>query len=269
MNFKIFFVLLITINSMRCLTPARVILATDNNPTYIQFWPIVAKAWQQWIDLKPTLALVAEEGVRVDESLGDVIHFKPIPGIPTSFYAQVVRLLLPILYPDEVCILSDIDMLPISRIFFTRCAEHIPDDHFVVYTNKAYEGLKAVQYPICYNAAKGSVFRALVGITSLSEIPRMVCDWYNFKIGWTSDEKILYGLLRLWEGYPDKLSLLGYKTGNQRIDRGNWGYDKALLESGYYIDSHLFRPYHQYKHTIDTLIQSVITIQPFNKECRS
>ena len=73
----------------------RVILATDANPDYIQFWPIVAKSWKEIVEVKPTLALIANKETKIDESLGDVIRFEPIDGIPTSFQAQVIRLLLP------------------------------------------------------------------------------------------------------------------------------------------------------------------------------
>ncbi len=49
----------------------RVILSTNNHPMYIQFWPIVAPLWKA-IGLQPTLALIADENCRIDETLGDV-----------------------------------------------------------------------------------------------------------------------------------------------------------------------------------------------------
>lgn len=247
--------------STSCFRPQRVILSTDDNPTYIQFWPLVAKAWQHWVGIKPTLALIANDDVVVDESLGDVIRFKPIPGIPTSFYAQVVRLLLPAaLYPHEVCILSDIDMLPLSKIFFMHSADKARDEDFVVYTDKAYDGSN-MQYPICYNAARGSVFREIVGINSLEGIPAKVREWFGFKIGWTTDELILFGLLLSWKGNPDRLIRLGYKMGSQRIDRSCWDFDEILLSSGYYVDSHMLRPYEKHRVQIDALVESVFKNQ--------
>jgi hypothetical protein len=244
-----------------CLIPQRVILSTDANPLYIQFWPLVAKAWKDLIGVNPTLALVADDSVQVDENAGDVIRFKPLPGIPTSFYAQVVRLLLPTIYPNEVCILSDIDMLPLSRIYFLNLVKRIPDNNFVVYNDKAYES-KYRQYPICYNAAKGSVFREIFGVKSLRGIPDKVREWHAFRIGWTSDEIILYNLLRQWKGYPHRLSLLGYQAGNQRIDRSNWHFNPVLLKSGYYIDSHMLRPYAAYREKIDALVAQAYALLP-------
>lgn len=238
------------------LRPQRVILAADANPTYIEFWPIVAKAWKERIGIKPTLALIAHDHVQVDESLGDVIRFKPLPGIPSSFYGQIIRLLIPVLYPDEVCILSDIDMLPISKVYYVDLIASVPEDNFVVYNDRAY-GKNAKQYPICYCVAKGSVFREIFGVSSLDEIPAKIQEWYALKIGWTADETILYWTLKQWRGYANRVKLLGYETGNQRIDRSKWKFDHKLLKAGYYIDSHMLRPYSIYKDKIDPLLKGL------------
>ena len=75
-------------------TLKRALVASDTNPMYIDFWPLVAKAWKK-LGLQPTLALIAPPDFNVDTTCGDVIRFDPIPGIPTSFQAQVIRLLAP------------------------------------------------------------------------------------------------------------------------------------------------------------------------------
>ncbi len=243
------------------LIPERVILSAGAHPMYLEFWPIVAKAWKEHIGLKPTLALIAPDDVFADESFGDVIRFTPLPGVPSSFYSQIIRLLIPVLYPDEVCILSDIDMLPISKVYYTNLISNVPDNFFVVFNDRAY-GTKAKQYPICYNVAKGATFREIFGISSIDEIPAKIQEWYAFKIGWTADEVLLYWLLRKWHGYPDRLKLLGYETGNQRIDRSKWQFDQRLLKAGYYIDSHMLRPYHQYKNQIDQLLANLGLLAP-------
>jgi hypothetical protein len=121
--------LLLVFNPLHALELKRVILATDENPMYIDFWPIVAPLWKA-MGFAPTLALIAHSECKVDTSLGDVIRFEPIAGIPTSLQAQVMRLFLPIFFPNEGCILSDIDMLPISASYFFEGAAHCPDDAF-------------------------------------------------------------------------------------------------------------------------------------------
>src|SRR3990167_8708329 len=108
----------------------RVILSTDNNPTYKDNWPIVAKAWKELVGLKPTLAFISNEENEIDETLGDVIRFKPIKGVPNDFYAQVIRLLLPAFFKDDYCIISDIDMLPLDANYFLKSVLFAPADNF-------------------------------------------------------------------------------------------------------------------------------------------
>ena len=71
-NILLFFLLFYPLYSMKI---DRVILSSDTNPYYLDFWPIVAKAWVK-MGIKPTLALVGNEPVEIDESLGDIIRIK-------------------------------------------------------------------------------------------------------------------------------------------------------------------------------------------------
>ncbi len=67
----------------------------------MDFWPLVAKAWKKIVGIKPTLVFIAPADVEIDETVGEVIRFEPIPGIPTAQQAQVLRLLIPTLFEDE------------------------------------------------------------------------------------------------------------------------------------------------------------------------
>lgn len=238
----------------------RVILACDANPTYIDFWPLVAQAWTRLVGIRPTLALIANDTVAVDESLGDVVRFQPIEGVPTWFYAQVIRLFLPVLFQDDHCLISDIDMLPLNKHYFTNSVAPYADDTFVVYRDGAY-GTQDRRYPMCYLAAQGKTFSEVFGISTREEIQALVADWwrrfgYNGTeetLDWNTDELLLYRRLHAWHGYRTRCKRLGHNVG-PRIDRSNWTYNRQLLAQGnYYIDSHMVRPYQQYKQQIDEL----------------
>src|SRR5947209_1083135 len=73
----------------------RVILATDGNPLYLEFWPLVARAWQRILPVRPTLALIGDETISVPEGFGDVVRFAPVSGVDTALQSQAIRLLLP------------------------------------------------------------------------------------------------------------------------------------------------------------------------------
>ncbi len=231
----------------------RVILASDANPTYLQFWPLVARAWQQLIGVRPTLILIADEDVKVDETVGDVIRLKPISGVPTATYAQCVRLLAPAYFEDEVCIISDIDMLPLNRDYFFDSIQDIPDDSFVVYRDKAY-GPGSKRFPMCYNAGKGSVFKSIFRFNSVTHIPILIKAWVEKGLGWHTDEILLTAYIRNWQGLNDHCVFLGHTSmESRRIDRANWIYNKTRLSKNYYIDAHMVRPLDQYYQEIKAL----------------
>lgn len=239
--------------SIHGITIDRVILSSDANPTYLEFWPLVARAWKDRIGIKPTLALIAEDDVVVDTTLGEVIRIKPIEGISTAMQAQVIRLLLPIHFPDEISIISDIDMLPLNKEYFINSVANIPDDMFVVYRDMAY-GPDSLRFPMCYNVGKGSLFSSIFNVHSIEEIPAKIKEWASFNWGWATDEVALYTYVRGWKYFKDKCVFLHHTSMEpQRIDRVAWGYDKEKLKNNYYIDAHMVRPLNKYYSEIKEL----------------
>ncbi len=226
----------------------RAIVSSNENPTYLEFWPIVAKAWKK-IGIQPTLALIADDSVSVDESIGDVIRFEPIPDVPTSLYAQVVRLLLPIYFENDFCILSDIDMIPLNAPYFLYSAKDVDPSHFVVYRNRAYSEKR---YPMCYNAAQGKTFKEIFNIDK-EQIPQLVAQWHALGLNWYTDELMLYRYLHHWKYFNTRCVLMN-KWG-PRIDRLNWSYSNSGLQKGFYIDAHCLRPYSSYKAQIDRVLK--------------
>lgn len=253
---KLFFLLcFFIVLQMSGLTPDRVILATDANRDYIEFWPVVAKAWKEVVGLTPTLALIADKDVQIDQSLGQVIRFEPIEGIPTSLQAQTIRLLLPALFEDDVCIISDIDMIPLQKDYFFDSIYHCAQDTFVVYRDKAYHPNEH-KFPMCYMAARGKTFQDIFGISNRDDIERRILDWHNLDLGWNTDELLLYQYLMNWQHKDTRLIKLGHNV-ERRIDRSCWIYDPEFLAKKAYIDAHCPRPYSAFKDPIDMVIRTV------------
>lgn len=255
--FTLFLSLLLFIQSIQALKIDRVILASDAEPFYLDFWPLAAKAWKR-MGIQPTLALIADETVQVDKTLGDVIRFDPIPGIPISLQAQTIRLLLSIFFPDDVCIISDIDMLPLSKEYFVDQVKHIPDNAFVTYNNKAY-GSKGKRFPMCYNAAKGEVFQKVFDARTKDDIVRLLKYWHTLNFGWSTDERILYMYVNAWNEQAHRLIKLNNKV-EKRISR-KLNYEIEKVKAEFYIDVHCPRPYKEHKESIDTLAQHANIIE--------
>jgi len=233
----------------------RVILSTNNNPLYIEFWPIVAPLWEA-MGLQPTLALIAYEDCPIDTSIGDVIRFDPLPDVPESLQAQVIRLFLPILFPQEGCLISDIDMIPISRSYFIEGASLCPDQGFLVYRNKApgYEG--GGRFPMCYLAAKGQVFSSIFGISDVGQIPDLIRTWARAGQGWNTDELMVYAYAKNWEKNGGNLICLNHGVG-PRLDRIRWNIDFNSLDISQYIDCHCPRPYSAYRDSINRVVEVI------------
>ncbi len=241
-------------SSLHALELNRVILSTNSNPKYIQFWPVVAPLWEA-MGLRPTLALIADEDCPIDASLGDVIRFTPLPDIPESLQAQVIRLFLPILFPDEGCLVSDIDMLPVSRSYFFDGAAHCPDDAFLVYRDLAH-GWDYPRYPMCYTAAKGKVFGSVFGISEPKDITGAIPYWAGWGYGWNTDELLLYYFLKEWENTGGHVVRLGHDVG-PRIDRDFWPENINSIDVSQYIDCHCQRPYSEHKEMIDQIVKAI------------
>jgi hypothetical protein len=233
----------------------RVILSTNGDPKYIQFWPVVAPLWQA-MGLRPTLALIAEEDCPIDTSLGDVIQFAPIPGIPESLQAQVIRIYLPMLFPDDGCLISDIDMLPISKAYFIDGAAHCPDESFLVYRDLAY-GEDYPRYPMCYLAAKGRVFDSAFHLSKYRDAAHFIAHWAGWGYGWNTDELLVYPFLKEWEENGGNVQRLGHTVG-PRIDRLYWPKSLNYIDVSQYIDCHCPRPYSEHRELIDQLCKAIL-----------
>lgn len=235
----------------------RAILSTNNNPLYVEFWPIVAPIWNA-MGIKPTLALIGDENCEVDESLGDVIRFPTIPGVSDVLQTQAIRLLLPCLFPDDGCLISDIDMIPLSKEYLVDGASHCEEGSILIYRDACYDRATYTYYPMCYVAAKGSVFGAVFEVTNSDDISKKLEYWDSLSLGWTTDEILLYLYVQRWEKEGGSVSKLGdgYLP---RLDRMDWPTSWHAIDFSKYIDCHCPRPYSKYKCSIDQIARWAIS----------
>lgn len=234
----------------------RVILTCNEDTSYLQLWPLAARAWKDIVGVQPTLILVAEDDVQVDDTVGDVLRFKPVPDVPTALQAHYIRLLVPALYPDDVCIVSHIELIPLQQKFFTKYIESIPEDCFVIYRNHYYWWSKP-RININYVAAKGSVFREIFGVQTMDEIAGAIYAWQRLGKGWDIDEKLLQRYINSWaKENKHRIKKLGFSSEKKkRISRkNNYKYSKKRLKKGKYIEFKCPMPYEEHKGTIDEIL---------------
>src|SRR5262249_40906292 len=137
------------------------------------------------------------------------VRIPPPEGVPTPFAAQVARLLLPCLFPEAVSILSDADMVPLSRHYFLSPLEEMTADRLIIYRpfdsipERHWTDLDERQIPICYNAAGGEVWRELFAVRTPEELLARVLDWYGERRErpslWSSDQVLLAAAVHRWD----------------------------------------------------------------------
>jgi hypothetical protein len=247
------------------------LVACNDNPHYLAFWPAVKKAWWDVVKIPCIMVYVAETIPKELEEDSAVIHFKPIEGWPTATQAQVIRLLYPaLLKADGAIVLSDMDMIPMQHDFFHNGFAQFHTNQFV-----SLRGIDEQERQIymCYVGATPQTWSELFGIETVKDVRTTLENWAHRNpadgnhggTGWCTDQQILYVAIKGWEQEcPNRIGLLPWTQTIPRLDRGNpneWlQYSQALgenIQTFTYIDFHM-PPYYQFKQQIDGILYLAI-----------
>lgn len=163
----------------------RVILASNDNQDYLDFWPLVSESWKR-LNISPTLIFTGKKKRNLE---GDVIHFY-IEELDPIFVAQNIRILAPALFMNENIITSDIDDLPLSRKYFLDNVTEIPNHMFTVYRAGVID---KKMIPISWNLANSKTWQEIFKIHSENEIVNRLIKWYPIEYrrgypGWYTDQ---------------------------------------------------------------------------------
>ncbi len=178
------------------------LVACNENIKYLQFWPLVKRAWYEVVGIPCIMIYVAEKVPPELQNDPAIIHFKPAEGWSTATQAQVIRLLYPaLLKADGAIILSDMDMIPMQRDFFINKIKKSADNQFI-----CLRGINEQEQMIyiCYVAATPATFSSIFNIKQLDDIYKCLETWSaEYKAdgnydgtGWCSDQLILYKYIK-------------------------------------------------------------------------
>ena len=181
-----------------------VLLSCDENPYYLDFWPLAKDIWKRRFDIDPKLVYINKE--KETETFEDsVLYIKQLEDVPIYLQAQMARIYFTHLFPDDVCLVSDIDMFPVSKAFFNKeKILDICDKETFFHLNP--EKREFGQLPICYYCGYGSLYEKLFDATTWPQFLEMVInkdfntDNFNFSLPmhlegkklWFSDEIFLF-----------------------------------------------------------------------------
>lgn len=222
------------------------LMSSTPDPFYIDFWPLVANMWRDVIGIEPVLIYSPDDGAVLDESHGLIIRIPEVPGVPPYLQALWSRYWYTQFWSDKVLVISDVDMLPISRSYFVDQLESIPDTTYLHLDGK-YPRL-----PSCYHVAMGKKFQETLEINmNFSSSLYRIMEHLGHEglsplplVFWGADES--YSTSRLVGKNRIEMFSRGWPSG--RIDRNNWIYDPLKISD--YIDAHLPRPFSEHKKEI-------------------
>ena len=230
-----------------------VILSSNDNPNYIQFWPIVSEAWSL-MGVEPILIYTGEQKLNLK---GNVINFFS-KNIDSSFVAQNIRILYPSLLDGNTCLVSDIDNLPLSKKYFLDSVLSFNDDSFIIYRPDA---CPPNMISMMWNAASSSTWKEIFNIDSEKNLEKNLKKWYTKKYAiegtaWYTDQIKL-------RKYVNKFS----KKNKSRIvelddtELGFFRFNRNRLEKHFnmiqenpnleFTDFHMPRPFNEYEELIN------------------
>lgn len=235
------------------------IVSSNNNPTYLDFWPFVANAWKK-IGISPVLVYLylrgEENKITELEKWGKVLALPLLGSWDVVNQAQTSRLYAATKI-EGVNLISDVDMLPISEKYFKSSVAEIGEEFLVSYTADVIDKgfyLRNPQYPMCYLAARNSTFKEIIGDYNWEEF---IISFMKERMGYGSDQRIFYKRLMNWKDNTSRFIKLkrGWEEGRafNRLDKIKWQWEETELENGEIFDCHMPRPYSQNRGLLDPL----------------
>lgn len=221
----------------------RIITSINDNPDYVSFAQFTCWAWHK-LGYNVTLNIVGDHTVDVGET-ADVVNWENLPYVESKKQSQFIRMYNASTYGDEVCMIADIDMVPLSDAPLIAYG-WVPEDHLAQfgYEHPAFQRHPDIgKWPMHGTAGKGSTFKEIINPNDKS-LASCVSEW-NISIpdyrarpmmsGYFCDESLIKCLLDQWSGKDSRVSKIrreesgdfkqhadGGYTVYGRIDREKW-----------------------------------------------
>ena len=249
------------------------VLSTNDDPRYYEFWPVVSQAWKKLFpEINLVLAYVSYNEDRVPEleKYGKVVHYYPLDGIPVQNQAKVSRMFAMSLL-DGYVMMNDIDIMPLSRDYTEYCCSFIEKDKITCIGTDTYEGsTEAGKFPISYFCGDSAAISEVVNPEGLT-YSELLNSWVGMKDidhkedisrnidpenpECFSDESLIRALINRWEGKDTRVNRVPRRLthGGDALCRANWNIEKGMK----YFHAHMPRPYHKNKKVIDDLLKSI------------
>ncbi len=260
----------------------RIIVSADDESYFIEYLPVVAKAWQKYFpEARLTLAFVTDTEnsslVQRAKSYADVYFFPKIAGVPVPNQSKLSRHFLASTFDSEVCMIEDLDTIPLQRKFFedklcSRKEKTLLCVGHEVYYNTPDNG----KFPISTMTAEGSIFKQFLNPKNLS-YEELMSHWQNMDIqdlkaritsdkSVFSDESLIRHFIDRWS--LPKITKVPREANirEQWIDRSWWSINIQKLRNDEYITCNFLRPPSRYYTEMYEIFKHVYGFPPARDE---
>lgn len=249
----------------------RVILSSNNNPTYYHFWNPLSKVYKEKFGLIPTLVWIGTKQeakqCNISDEHGDIIYALPNYNYNIPWQTTWALFWATQFFPDDTCMIMGIDQIILSNIFLDMVKD-FDDDSYAMLIADAYKPnhWTHTASPSSYHIAKGRTFKKIYNFEKhfMIEAKKVYesgikAFWEESEGRWGIDESYSSAKLREWNGTIHSLDNFSLLV-ERRIEcerHKETPYDVEKLKQGWYSESHLCRPYTNHKNYIDTLLNNI------------
>lgn len=167
----------------------RVILGSDYNPQFLNFWPLASSSWVNIFSVRPTLALVSDKPAKPEilaklRKFGDVYYFVSTSKAPLPNQAKMIRWFLACQFQHEVVSIEDIDTIYLKPEYLKDRLAYFQDGKLlgigddVDQNNPEYIG----KFPASNLTGTGESFRDLFLARPDESFEDFLLKFKNFKI---------------------------------------------------------------------------------------
>lgn len=190
-----------------------ILTACNENPDYLYYIPFFIKSWKHLFpDVTIVIVMIMNE---IPEDLKEyaehMVLFDPIEGMSSIYQAQNIRIYYPALLQSKACLITDIDLFPMSRGYYiSGYTPKMLESTFVTFRPMKPGIVDDNQIALCYNIASSEVWRKVNGVNNIQDVCIKLIENYpiNYgelmpppldwlRVGWFKDQELLFDFVKM------------------------------------------------------------------------
>jgi len=241
----------------------RVILSTDENSKYIQYWDFTPRAWRKFFPgCKVSLALVSKNpNPRMLRDMAsdydDICIFDPAK-LPSANVAKVARYWLASHYPEDVCLIHDMDTVPLQSRYTVNLLTQRKEGHLLCVGREVYDGTPHKgKFPAGHMTGEGYLFADMMEgyepgeeVADHKENIASLADIF-------SDESLVRAQLQVNDSIPVQHVVRGLDIKTDWVDRSWWSVDVDKLQRGGYVECNMLRPWSDHMEEMRPIVEYI------------